>query len=277
MSPVIVVVTDVFIHQSVQMAFVEYDDIIEQISPAVSNPAFCYAVLPRASEAAPLWLDAETLHRADDFLINIRSTVEDQIAWCRVVRECFSQLLRDPSTARMPGDVAVNDPTPVMGNHEETVQDTKGQCGHGKEVHRSDHFTVVVQEGRPALCRHRTPRDLPHPAQDRSLRDVEAEHLQLAMNMRSAPGWVFSHHAEDEFAQFPAHASPACTSTMPREPLPVQLESGPMPTDNRLRPHENQRTLPSIPEPPQHHPEQFVRDSKPRQWVPPFQNSELLP
>jgi hypothetical protein len=97
------------------------------------------------------------------------------------------------------------------------------------------------------------------------------------MNARSAPCWVFSHHAEDEFAQFPAHASPACTSAMPREPLPVQLESGPMPTDNRLRPHENQRTLPSIPEPPQDHPEQFVRDSKPRLWVPPFQNSELLP
>ena len=47
MSPVIVIVTDVFTHRSVQMAFVEYDDIIEQISPAVSNPAFCYAVLPR--------------------------------------------------------------------------------------------------------------------------------------------------------------------------------------------------------------------------------------
>jgi hypothetical protein len=163
-----------------------------------------------------------------------------------------------------------------MGNHEKTLQNTKSQCGHGKEVDRSDHFTVVVQESRPALCRHRTPRDLPHPAQDRSFRDVEAEHLQLALNARSAPGWVFSHHAEDEFAQFPAHASPACTSAMPREPLPVQLESGPMPTDNRLGPHENQRTLPSIPEPPQHHPEQFVRDSKPRLWVPPFQNSELL-
>jgi hypothetical protein len=121
------------------------------------------------------------------------------------------------------------------------------------------------------------PMDLPHAARDRCFRDVEAEHLQLAMNARSAPGWVFSHHAEDEFGQFPAHASPACTSPMPGEPLPVQLESGPMPTDNRLRPHENQRTLPSIPEPPQHHPEQFVRDSKPNLWVPPFQNSELLP
>ena len=71
------VVTDVFTDQSVQMPFVEYDDIIEQISPAVSNPALCYAVLPRASEAATLWLDAETLHRADDFLIEIRSAVED--------------------------------------------------------------------------------------------------------------------------------------------------------------------------------------------------------
>src|SRR5258708_32017732 len=141
MRPVIVVVADVFTHQTLQMAFVEYDDIIEQISSAISNPAFSYAVLPRASEAAPLWPDAETLHRADDFLIEIRSTVEDQITGCRVVRECFSQLLRDPSTARIPGDVAVNNPAPVMGNHEETVQDTKGQCGHGKDVHRSDHFT----------------------------------------------------------------------------------------------------------------------------------------
>jgi hypothetical protein len=67
-----VVVADVFTHQSVQMAFVEYDDTIEQTSPAVSNPAFCYAVLPRASEAAALWLEAETLRRADDFLIEIR-------------------------------------------------------------------------------------------------------------------------------------------------------------------------------------------------------------
>jgi hypothetical protein len=76
--PVIVLVTDVFTHQSVQMAFVEYDDMIEQISPAVANPAFCYAVLPRAPEAAALWLDTETFYRADDFLIEIRSTVEDQ-------------------------------------------------------------------------------------------------------------------------------------------------------------------------------------------------------
>jgi hypothetical protein len=117
------------------MAFVEYDDIIEQVSPAVSNPAFCYAVLPRASEAAALWLDAETLHRADDFLIEIRSTVEDQIAGCRVVRECFSQLLRDPSTARMPGDVAVNNPPSVMGNHEKAVQDTKGPLQSQRDDH----------------------------------------------------------------------------------------------------------------------------------------------
>jgi hypothetical protein len=163
--------------------------LIEQISPAVSNPAFCYAVLPRASEAAALWLDAETPHRADDFLIEIRGTVEGQIAGCPLVRECFSQLLRDPSTARMPGDVAVNNPSPVMGNHEKTVRDTKGHSV--KKSITSDHFTVVVQESRPALCRHRTPRDLPHPARDRSIRDVEAEHLQLAMNARSAPGLGF--------------------------------------------------------------------------------------
>ena len=45
---------------------------------------------------------------------------------------------------------------------------------------------------------------------------------------------------------------------MPRKPRPIQLESRLMPANDGLRLDEDQRLLPSRPEPPQHHPEQFI-------------------
>src|ERR1019366_1276645 len=91
------------------------------------------------------------------------------------------------------------------------------------------------------------------------------------------PSSVLCHHAEDEVAQFPTHTSSARSSAMPRDPLPVQLETGAMPANNCLWLHENQCSLPTRPEPSQHHPEQPVSNPKPGLWMPPFQRSELLP
>ena len=63
---------------------------------------------------------------------------------------------------------------------------------------------------------------------------------------------------------------------MPREPRPVQLEARPMPPNDSLRLEEDQRPIPSRPEPPQDHPEQFIGRGKSRLRVPLFQNAELL-
>jgi len=41
-------VVDVIPHQPLQMAFVQRDDVIEQVSPAVPSPAFRYAFLSLA-------------------------------------------------------------------------------------------------------------------------------------------------------------------------------------------------------------------------------------
>jgi hypothetical protein len=54
MSPVLVVVADVLVHQPLQVPYVQNDDVIQQISSAISHPAFGDAVLPRASEVGCL-------------------------------------------------------------------------------------------------------------------------------------------------------------------------------------------------------------------------------
>jgi hypothetical protein len=158
MRPVLVVVADVLVHQPLQMPYVQNDDVIQQISFAISHPAFGDAVLPRASEVGLLGSDAEALHRADDLLIEIRSAIEDPIILRCIVRKCLAQLLRDPQATWMPGDLAVENPPPIVCNDEEAVQDSEGQRRHGKKIHRCNRFSVVVQESRPTLRKLRTPR-----------------------------------------------------------------------------------------------------------------------
>jgi len=136
---------------------------------------------------------------------------------------------------------------------------------------------MIAEKRRPSPCRLRGPRSFPHPAQHGSLRDVEAQHFEFTMNARRAPGRVLCDHAKDEFAQFPVDASSSHASPMPREPRPIQLEPGPMPANNGLRLYEDQRPLPSRPEPPQYHPEPSFRSGKSRLRMPSFQNNELLP
>ena len=80
--PVIVVVMDVFAHQSPQMLFVEYDHMVKQIAAATPNPAFGNAVLPRTPKRCPLRSNPEVLDRANDFGIEIRSAIKEQIAGC---------------------------------------------------------------------------------------------------------------------------------------------------------------------------------------------------
>ncbi len=163
-----------------------------------------------------------------------------------------------------------------MRNHEEAVEKTKSECRHGKEIHCRDDFTMVAQKGHPSLRRLRIPRGLSHPSQHRTLRYIEAQHLQFAMNARRAPGGVLGDHAEDQFTQFLADAFSSSAVTMPREPRPIRLESRLMPANYGVRLDENQCPLPSRPDPLQHHPEQFVRGGKPRLRMLLLQYGELL-
>lgn len=92
-----------------------------------------------------------------------------------------------------------------------------------------------------------------------SFRDVEAQHLQLTMNARRAPVRVLSDHAENDLTQFLAHALSSRSGPLQREPRPVQLETRPVPPNDSPLLEEDQRSIPSRPEPSQDHPEELVR------------------
>lgn len=64
--PVIMVITDVFGHQSLQVSLVQNDDMIQQVSSTVSNPALDDTVLPRTAKARAFELNAEALDCGDN-------------------------------------------------------------------------------------------------------------------------------------------------------------------------------------------------------------------
>jgi len=197
------------------MPSVENDHMVEQIAAAVSDPTLGNTVLPGASEASSLGLNPEALDRRKYLFIEIRPTIKDQLGERGIKRECLAQLLRHPCTGRVSGHIEVQNAPPIMGDDEEAVQCAEGKRRRGEEIHRGYCFTMVVQKRRPSLCRLRISGHSSHLAQSRPLRDIETEHLQLAMNARRAPGAIFGDNAEDELTQFPVHAFSTCTLAMP--------------------------------------------------------------
>ena len=62
----VVIVADVFGHQPFQMVFIQDDDMIEEISPAIADEAFSDSILARATGAGAFRLETEALHRIAD-------------------------------------------------------------------------------------------------------------------------------------------------------------------------------------------------------------------
>jgi hypothetical protein len=55
----------------------------------------------------------------------------------------------------MPGDIEMNDASPIMRNDEEAVQHSEGQREYGDEIHDGNGLAVIAQKRRPSLCRLR--------------------------------------------------------------------------------------------------------------------------
>src|SRR5579863_181115 len=276
MGTILEIVEDVFVDQAFQMPPFENDHMVEQIPAAVAYPAFRNPVLPWTSETGALGLNAETLHSFDHFTVELRAAIKDYVAGGRVIGKRLAQLLNDPCTRRMARHLTLKNAPPVMRDDEKAVEHSEGQRGHSKEIHRGDGFPMIAQKRCPSLGRLRTPGRSPHPAQHGSLRNIEAKHLQFAVDTRCAPCRIFRDHSKDEIAQFLTDAFSARSNLTPREPCPIQLEPCTVPANNSFWLNEDQRLPPVRPEPPQDHPKQLVGSRDRRARFPLLQNDKLL-
>ena len=97
MDPVIVVEVDVIANQASEMWFVQYDDVVEDLAAAASDPALRSTVLPWRLDTGALRLETGCLQEVHHIGIEFRIVVQDDISIRTSLGECFHVIVAPPS------------------------------------------------------------------------------------------------------------------------------------------------------------------------------------
>jgi hypothetical protein len=112
----------------------------------------------------------------------------------------FSQLLHHPESIGISRHIEMQDFTPVVADHEKTIQNTKPEGGDGEEVHRRYCLAMIPEERQPALREIWTSWGAPHPSRNTPFREIETQLQQFAVNPRCSPSRILGNHTEDQGA-----------------------------------------------------------------------------
>src|SRR5260370_19969274 len=199
MRAVLVVVANILREQASQVAFVNCNDVIQEITPATPYPTLCDSILPRTFERGADRTHAQGSNRRGHFQSILGITIKDDEPRSGSKWKCFSQLLDDPQARRMLCDIKVQDAPTIVTDDEKAIEHAEGDRRNREEVHRGNRFPVITEKGKPALGRFRISRCALHPTRERSLRDITTKHKKLAMNACPSPRWVPTNHPQNQF------------------------------------------------------------------------------
>src|SRR6516225_4230603 len=200
-NAIVVVILEIISNQPAEMGFVEDDHVVQQFPPTTSHPTLRHAVLPGTAIGPSDQLTAKVFQHRRHLSVELAVAVEYQILGCTIFGKGLSQLLHDPGTGGMFGDVEVQDFATGVRDYEKAVQYPEGRGGHGGKVHGGDGLTMVLEKGEPALAGVSRRGPLRQVVGDRGLGDFESQFQELAVDPRTAPGRILRRHRPDEIAK----------------------------------------------------------------------------
>jgi len=109
---------------------------IEALPPDGADHARDVSSLPRRSRRRKYLLDAHVLDLSGEVVTKDSVPISQQITGCRVPGERIAKLLGGPFRGGMGSDVEVQYAPPLMGQHQEHVQNLEADSRHGEEVGR---------------------------------------------------------------------------------------------------------------------------------------------
>jgi hypothetical protein len=122
MRAALVIVANILRDQAFQVAFVNCDDVIQEITAATPYPTLCNSILPRTFERDADRIHTQGSNRRGDFQSILGITIKDDEPRSGSKWKCFSQLLDDPQACRMLGDVEVQDAPTIVTDDEKAVE-----------------------------------------------------------------------------------------------------------------------------------------------------------
>jgi hypothetical protein len=228
------------------MAFIDGNNVIQQVTAATADPAFRDSILPRTLERGSDRTDLQSSNRNWNFEPILRITVEDQRPRSQLKRKRLSQLLNDPTTRWMPRYVEVQNAPTIVADDEEAVEHTESDRRHGEEIHRGNGFPVVSKKSEPSLGRLRISE--PVSSSGRSFfRNIKTQHEKFTMDARRSPRRILDDHLDDQLPKLlRGLSSPNWIPDFGDHP-PIPMKTSPVPADDRFGCDDDEGVFPSRP------------------------------
>src|SRR2546429_9846357 len=102
MGSILVVIADIFAHQSLQMPFIEPEHVVRQVAAAAFHPTLCDSILPRTAKRGANRFSPHVLGRADHLIPDLCIPIGKQELLGAGIRPCFTHLLNDPKCTWSP-------------------------------------------------------------------------------------------------------------------------------------------------------------------------------
>src|SRR5947209_4381783 len=125
MGSPLVIISAVGGQRAAERAFAEDEDVVQALPPNRADDSFPVGSLPRRARSRQDLFDAHGLDLRYKFVAEDAIAVAQQITRCRVPRKGLPELLSRPFGCRMGGDAKMQNASPVVGQHEEDVQNLK--------------------------------------------------------------------------------------------------------------------------------------------------------
>ena len=195
-------VAHVITDQPAKMLLVQRDDMVQDLAAAIPDPAFRDSVLPGRLDARSLGFQTRCFQECDDFTVELRVAVEDDVTIRGSLGKSLTQLLDNPLRSRVSCCVEVQDLAPSVFDDEEALQQFECHGRHGEEIERDDHLAMVLEKGQSAFSRVTPATNSPKIPGHTSFRDDETKLLKFSMDLGCSPVSVLFRQASSQTADF---------------------------------------------------------------------------
>ncbi len=197
MSSGSVVITNVFLQDSREMPFTQWNHMIQAFPPDGTYDPLHLRILPGRFPGDDDLFDSHSPHPSSKECSIDSILIANQIFRnASIPREGFDDLLRGPFRGRVRRDVEADNSPPVVGQDEEAAQQSIMDGEDQEEVTCGSLDHVVFQKGPPALGGW-PPVLFSHVFGNGGLSHIVTQKAQFRLNPRCSPNRVFSGHPAD--------------------------------------------------------------------------------
>src|SRR5215471_10056071 len=220
-----------------------------------TDDAFDVSSLPRRPRGAEHFFDIHCRDLVAELLAIDSISISQQISRRGIKRKGFEHLLRRPFGRRVSRNVEVHDASSIVCKDNKNEKDFEPNGVDGEEVDGRELRNVIIEEGPPRLRWGFGASD--HVLGNRSLRDLNVQLHQLALDPGCAPNRVVAAHGSNQIADLFRNLRPSGLS-VPHLPSPIPTKSLTMPADDGFRHDDDKGRTPSRPQPRQPNPKTSV-------------------